>query len=495
MERSTAYQIPSNIPLSYQPTPTSSTYPTTPPTGGTFVNGGTSGYQPLTYEQTPRSSAFLPVTPHKPEDSSYFTKQQKQGEDIIIAEQGGGATGLFRQRTERIKAAGRRGWAAFLASLGRKWDRAVNARAAWPRVIYCIVGLLICGVWFGVTAGFAQSERAYQTTNTGREMAVIRGTQAQGASSVYWSLEGRLKKFDPQDRILNINWALKSIYDGQSVILGERLNETMNIGIFRDQDLVPVNSTYDIIFPSTVNEIYDVRVANASAIPYAIVGMTQWDSFSTEIDMGQRKMAEPVRQPQFGFPFDLWSGEISFVANFYDRSKAINMTTAFGVEIDDASLVDSLLNWRVTVDVENTCVSSVNGTLTWIATGACGLHLTLKARRTALVKFASIVAVIVNWFSTVFIFVMTCEGVVMRRFEVIMGPQLLAVCFTALFALPSVRSILPGAPEFGALIDLIGIVPNVIIISLCTTLVAIATLKQLVETGNQADAEEQRKKV
>jgi hypothetical protein len=42
---------------------------------------------------------------------------------------------------------------------------------------------------------------------------------------------------------------------------------------------------------------------------------------------------------------------------------------------------------------------------------------------------------------------MTCEGVIMRRFEVIMGPQLLAVCFTALFALPSVRSILPGKTD------------------------------------------------
>ena len=43
----------------------------------------------------------------------------------------------------------------------------------------------------------------------------------------------------------------------------------------------------------------------------------------------------------------------------------------------------------------------------------------------------------------------------MRRAKVIEGAQLLGVCFTALFALPSVRSILPGAPEFGCLSEFV----------------------------------------
>jgi hypothetical protein len=159
---------------------------------------------------------------------------------------------------------------------------------------------------------------------------------------VFWSLEGKLLKFSPQDRSLSISWALKSIFNGQSVVLGERLNETQAVGIFRDQDLVPVNSTYDIIFPSTVEEIYDFRVANASAVPWAIVGMTKWDSFNTDIDMGQRVAANPGRQPQFGFPFDLWTGQVSFVANFWDSSLLMNRTTAYGIEIDDASLTDSI---------------------------------------------------------------------------------------------------------------------------------------------------------
>jgi hypothetical protein len=43
--------------------------------------------------------------------------------------------------------------------------------------------------------------------------------------------------------------------------------------------------------------------------------------------------------------------------------------------------------------------------------------------------------------------------------------------------LPSVRAILPGAPDFGALIDLVGIIPNVIIISICTTIFAVQKLR------------------
>lgn len=65
---------------------------------------------------------------------------------------------------------------------------------------------------------------------------------------------------------------------------------------------------------------------------------------------------------------------------------------------------------------------------------------------------------------------------------------MLGVSFTALFALPTIRSTLPGVPEFGALIDLLGIIPNVIIISLCTTLVVITTLRQIVEEKRDAEA-------
>ncbi|KAG8781424.1 hypothetical protein FRC20_002108 [Serendipita sp. 405] len=83
-------------------------------------------------------------------------------------------------------------------------------------------------------------------------------------------------------------------------------------------------------------------------------------------------------------------------------------------------------------------------------------------------------AVVVNWLSTFGIFVLTCEAAIMGRLHILTETDILGVCFTALFALPSVRVILPGAPDFGAIIDLIGIIPNIIIISICTTMMAIS---------------------
>lgn len=42
-------------------------------------------------------------------------------------------------------------------------------------------------------------------------------------------------------------------------------------------------------------------------------------------------------------------------------------------------------------------------------------EITINAFRPEIVKFAAITAVIVNWTSTFFIFILTCESLVMRR--------------------------------------------------------------------------------
>lgn len=42
-------------------------------------------------------------------------------------------------------------------------------------------------------------------------------------------------------------------------------------------------------------------------------------------------------------------------------------------------------------------------------------EITITAKRPAIVKFAAIMAVIVNWTSTFFIFILTCEALIMRR--------------------------------------------------------------------------------
>ena len=102
------------------------------------------------------------------------------------------------------------------------------------------------------------------------------------------------------------------------------------------------------------------------------------------------------------------------------------------------------MNWRIQVVANDTCQL--------VAPDAgCELHLEFTGRRPSLVKFAAIVAVIVNWTSTISIFLLTSEAVIMRRTYILKEIDILGVCIGALFALPSVRAILPGAPDFGAI--------------------------------------------
>jgi hypothetical protein len=78
-------------------------------------------------------------------------------------------------------------------------------------------------------------------------------------------------------------------------------NYTYEIGIYRDQKLVPDDR---VNFTDPLNLGYLYRIDNETAFPTAIVGLHPWDNFNTDIDLGQAIPQNPWRQPLFGFPFD-----------------------------------------------------------------------------------------------------------------------------------------------------------------------------------------------
>jgi hypothetical protein len=80
---------------------------------------------------------------------------------------------------------------------------------------------------------------------------------------------------------------------------------------------------------------------------------------------------------------------------------------------------------------------------------------------------------------TLAICVLTGEAIILERMYILSGSDILSICLTSLFALPSVRSVLPGAPPFGCLLDMVGILPNIILISLC-----VSTFLLLAASGN-----------
>lgn len=346
---------------------------------------------------------------------------------------------------------------------GTAWDISVEV-GKWPRIAYFVFGLILVIVWIVVMTTFANDEVKHERAN-------LQGNiKHSSAIAGQLFVKGVLRKFDPDDRILTVQWSLWTFdNDSQAFVpLGSTPNNSYPFNIYQDVKAVPEDRT-----PPNPNTTFvpsdNYRIDNVTLAPIAVLGQHDWDSVDTDIDFTQSKANDAWRQPLFAYPFDEWSGSIVLAATDRPTAQLVGLNNTAIVEISGAFLGDETLNWLISLNANDTCqVEAVFA--------GCEMHIDFTGRRPGLVKFACIVAVIVNWTSTIGIFLLTCEAVVMKRNYILRDMDILGVCLTALFALPSVRAILPGAPDFGAIIDLIGIIPNVIIISLCTTTFALNKL-------------------
>ncbi|CAG7855207.1 SubName: Full=Uncharacterized protein {ECO:0000313/EMBL:CCA74901.1} [Serendipita indica DSM 11827] len=343
------------------------------------------------------------------------------------------------------------------------WDQAVEI-GRWPRVTYAVIGFVLVVAWIGVMLTFAREEVKAQRKNLDPNGGK---SQLDSGPITY--------QFDPIERSLRVSWGLVYVGDDNRTVqaTGQTVNDTWEWNLYRDVKAVPedreANATilqqYNITQEQLQSIIY--RVDNTTQPPIATLGMHPWDGVDTDIDFTQAKEEDPFAQPLFAYPFDGKGRLYSLLQT--DGSQGQSILPTLGLHLYGAILSDSTLNWRIQVSANDTCRIEAED-------AGCELHLDFTGRRPGLVKFAAILAVLVNWTSTIGIFLLTCESVVMRRTYILTETDILGVCVGALFALPSVRAILPGAPDFGAIIDLIGIIPNIIIVSLCTTAIALSKL-------------------
>lgn len=135
------------------------------------------------------------------------------------------------------------------------------------------------------------------------------------------------------------------VENGSLSPFGTRLDNIWEIGIFRDQSLVVDTDAHLAQINSTHPELSmyaGLRIDNSTAVPIAVVGRHEWDSFTTDIDLGQMYTGHAWLTPAFGYPLDKWSGNIVFVGNFHWPARLANMSTSFGTSIDGAYLVDSI---------------------------------------------------------------------------------------------------------------------------------------------------------
>ncbi|EJD49113.1 hypothetical protein AURDEDRAFT_162054 [Auricularia subglabra TFB-10046 SS5] len=100
---------------------------------------------------------------------------------------------------------------------------------------------------------------------------------------------------------------------------------------------------------------------------------------------------------------------------------------------------------------------------------AAKLTARITLQRNNVIKVSAMLILIVNWLVTLAILYMTLVYILGRR-QLPDSLDSIALPFTGLFALPATRNVMPGDPPFGCLIDFIGVIPNICIVSVCATL-------------------------
>ncbi|KAG8811526.1 hypothetical protein FRC17_002411 [Serendipita sp. 399] len=388
----------------------------------------------------------------------------------------------------------------------KTWDGAIRI-GTWPRLLYCAIGLIFLACWIGIMLSFVGAEVLHGQSRGGSKLranlfpAETKNLQESvhrqnaGSDAEYTILlKGSLVNFDMEKRNLAISWSGLFSYNKSEEPVEFGLADDPNspsfeygIEIYRDVSSEPVNATY-VEEDGNVNVTswaWTYRVDNRTAKPIGVIGKHSWDSFDTDITFTQKRAKDAWRQPLLGYPFDQWHGEIVFVANNVIVADFFNITAGGVMEIAGIQLADSTLNWRFTFEFDNTCggpegTSTIDYTTPNVSTlpRFCHTKIEFDGVRPPLLIFCAVAAVLVNWSCALFIFVLTCEAIIMRRSYMLQGTDILSMCFTALFALPTIRSLLPGAPAYGAIIDLVGILPCTLIVALCAVCVSVAKLNK-----------------
>ncbi|KAG8749978.1 hypothetical protein FRC14_000910 [Serendipita sp. 396] len=378
------------------------------------------------------------------------------------------------------------------------WNGAVRV-GKWPRIVYCGIGFVFIMVWIGIMLSLVDQEQKHEAKNTeGKSHRNVAGANPQAddqTDNEQVLLQGSIVNFNIEKRALTVSWSglyspNSSDPDTPPTPMGNVADENYyvfsgGLEIYRDISATPYSLSWRYNnSDGSLNETYSwvsFQTDNQTAVPIGVIGAHIWDSFETDITFTQKLSKNAWRQPLLGYPFDQWEGKIAFVANDLWLANETNHTRGAVFPLSGIQLTDSTLNWRFDYRYEDACAvdwTKVNPDDISTYPKNCHLEVTFWASRPPLLIFCAVAAVFVNWTCALFIFILTCEAIIMRRSYMLRGTDILSMCFTALFALPTIRALLPGAPAYGAIIDLVGILPCTLIVALCAVSVAVAKLNK-----------------
>ncbi|KAG8822235.1 hypothetical protein FRC19_006355 [Serendipita sp. 401] len=300
-----------------------------------------------------------------------------------------------------------------------KYQWAVQiSRKRVGRTMYIVCGLVLLAVWLTVTMLFGRNLETNELMNSSLYNNGTGGAPDQIGTLF---LVGQLNTFDSASRNLNLDWTaiqvsipLKNGDILASQIDLDRREDTVPLAMFRDVLAVPDMGT-------NITEYQPYRIQNPHVKPVGFLGLTQFDQINTNIGMGQ-KSTNFWLQPEFGYPFDVFQGKITWVAA---NNETITRTGRPGTDvhaISGAILTDSLLNMKVQYKVVPTCLFD--------DAPGCELIIQFWVTRTGLVKFCVFVVFGINWFVTIALFLLTGESLLLNRHNILESTDIFAVCFS-----------------------------------------------------------------
>lgn len=333
-----------------------------------------------------------------------------------------------------------------------------------PRLIYIVCGLFLLILWLGIAIGFAaglfNDERNNRVINSGWS----KPSRPFDRNGPLFFMAGQISAFDPSTRSLSVGWSA-FVAQGPLPQLGEIWNNQVSVDTLGNQPIAIYRDTIarpdqELIANGSNSDPPPFRLVAPAIKPVGFLGISDVDHIDLDVGLGQKSPSIGL-QPELGYPLDVFQGSITFVAA---NNATIERTGRLGsavMPIYGALFTDSILNFKVRTSTNVTCLDP--------DAKGCEITITFWVERTNLVKFCVFVVFVINWIITIAIFLVTGEALLLNRQTILEGTDILAICFTALFALPSVRSLLPGVPvQYGCFLDILGILPNVIIVTLCT---------------------------
>jgi len=176
-----------------------------------------------------------------------------------------------------------------------------------------------------------------------------------------------------------------------------------------------------------------------------------------------------TRSSQQAYPYDLYFTQVSMFAATVSTNASVpmNVTSTWGVPV----------NFAVRLDPTTTDYTD-------------GMIINLNVSRSHAVQLFVIFILLANWIVTI-VFLWITIACVLWNEEVV--KDMFALPIAALFAFTSVRQNLPGAPVgFGAYMDFVGILPCLVIMTICTAALLLMVLQRRVVREEHGKKERRR---